>query len=492
MAGGVAGTRPSPASTGPTTAPATSPADANAGRTTVVRRGDIQLAIDFKGVFEPVQPFEVRLRTRKYHDDFIVMHAVAPGSKVAKGDVLLELDSDKIDLAIAAAENELEIARTNLAKAEQDVRLAQQADTLAMSNAKQHLVNAQTSLKRWDDIDSGITMLMYDLYSKFIDFDIEMLSDRLDQLHKMYQSEDLTNQTADIVMKEATRELALYKILGKIDHNVTDRYAQFQAAIQREEMSEVIDQQTVGVAQLGATQTQGHALRDTTLVTARSAAAEATKNLDQLKRDREMFSIVSGIDGVVVYGNFEHKSWHPLEPHKLAAGEKVAADQILMTVYRPGDLRLAVECPEEQLSFLSPGVKVHVTPVAAPATDLEGVCGPLPVVGEPMGHQQIFNLNFELPSVDARFAPGYWADVNLDAGRRENVLMVPATAIWRDKVWIAKPVVGVKAGTEGSLLEEPRTVVIGASNGQQVEIKSGLVEGDVILTQAKRPLGNMQ
>ena len=67
-----------------------------------------------------------------------------------------------------------------------------------------------------------------------------------------------------------------------------------------------------------------------------------------------------------------------------------------------------------------------------------------------------------------------------DAGVRQDVLLVPVSAVWRDKVWISKA---------GSAAEEPRSVVIGASDGRNVEIKSGLTEGESVLTQAVRPAG---
>ena len=191
--------------------PATAPSSTDAGAATVVRRGNLNLSLDFKGVFEPVQPFEVRLNPRRYHDDFIVTHVVAPGTKVSKGDVLLELDTDKIDTAIAAARNDLDIAQANLAKAEADVRLGQQADALSMSTAKEQLVDSQTTLKRWDDIDSSIALLASSMASRISDYYVESDADELSELKKMYKSEDLTNETADIVMKRAIRVLDLQK-----------------------------------------------------------------------------------------------------------------------------------------------------------------------------------------------------------------------------------------------------------------------------------------
>jgi len=466
----------------PSTAPTTnvSAPQANAGPTTVVRRGDLRLDLDFKGIFEPAEPFEVRLNPRLYHDELIVKHAIANGTKVGRGDVLLELETDKIDAAIAAAANDLRIAKANLAKAQADVTLGQQSDGVAMSDAKQQLVDAQTELKRWDDFDGQIQSLMRSMSARIADFYVESDQDELNELRKMYKSEDLTNETADIVMKRAMRTLDLETQISKINHGELDRYSQFESGVQREQMSNGVNIQTVGVAQLGASQTQGHELRQTSLVAARAAADEAQKHLDLLKRDRGFFTVTSAIDGVAVYGKFDHQAWHPIEPDALAPGEKAQADQVLLTVYSPGKLRLALQCPENEVGYFEPGTKVGVAPVAAPGLSYDGICQPPPVVTEAQGPQQIFNVVVDLPSVDPRLAPGFSADVNLNAGVRKGVLLAPATAVWQSKVWTTPP---------GSSVEEARRVVTGASDGQEIEIVSGLAEGDTVLTQAKRPAG---
>ncbi|MGD0766990.1 MAG: hypothetical protein ABSB42_02075 [Tepidisphaeraceae bacterium] len=466
----------------PSTAPTTnvSAGQANAGKTTVVRRGDLRLDLDFKGVFEPAGPFAVRLNPRLFHDELIIKHAIADGTKVSRGDVLLELETDKIDAAIAAAANDLRIAQANLTKAQADANLDQQSDGVAMADAKEQLVDAQTELKRWDDVDGQILSLMRSMNARTADFRVESAQDELNELRKMYKSEDLTNETADIVMKRAVRELDLETQFSKVNHGELDRYTQFEAPVQREQMSNNVNVQTVGIAQLGASQTQARELRQTSLVAARAAADETQKHLDLLKRDRGFFTVSSAIDGVVVYGNFDHQAWHAIEPDVLAPGQKAQADQVLLTVYSPGKLRLAAQCPENEVGYFRPGTKVSVAPVAMPDLTYDGICEPPPVVTEAQGPQQIFNVVVDLPTVDPRLAPGFSADVNLSAGLHKGVLLVPATAVWRGKVWTSPP---------GSNEEEARRVVTGASDGQDVEIKSGLAEGDTVLTQAKRPGG---
>jgi HlyD family secretion protein len=459
--------------TAPTTAPSTAPAEAeNSAPTTTVKRGDLNLALDFKGVFEPVQPFEVRLNPRRYHDEFIVTHVVEPGTKVSKGDVLLQLDTDKIDTAIAAAQNDLNIAQANLAKAQADLRLGKQSDALAMSSVKQNLVDSQTSLKRWDEVDGPNTQLANSMGSRISDFEVESATDELNELKKMYKSEDLTSETADIVMKRAIRVLDLQKLINKTNHTSYDRFQDFEFPIVRRQMSDGVDQQTIGVDQLNAAQVQGADLRQAAVVTAQAAKDEAQKNLDELKRDRELFSISSGVDGVVVYGSFKHKAWTPIDPDQLSPGEKVQPSQILLTVYQPGRLNLTTECPEDQLTYFTAGTKVTVTPQSLPDLTYGGACHAPPAVAD---SGQVFNIRVDLPTVDNRLAPGYAANVNLNAGKRADVLLVPTTAVWRNKVWVTTP---------NSKTPEPRLVTVGATDGKNIEIKSGLTEGDTVLTQA--------
>jgi multidrug resistance efflux pump len=473
------------ATTAPSTAPSTFPsAPSPPAGASAVRRGDLILSLDLDGTFEPADAFTVRPHVRRFQGDFIIKKAVAPNTKVARGDSLLELATDDIDVQIAAAQNELKIAQANLTKAQADLKLGQQGDDLAMSIATSSMTNAQNELKRWDAIDGPVVLLASGIESRIADYQVESATDELDQLHKMYKSEDLTSQTADIVIKRAMRVLEIYKVMTQVAHAARDRFAQFEAAIRRQQLSWGASQQAQGVDQLEAAQAQGRVLRQTALVTAQAAADDAARRLAELTRDRQAFDIASPIDGVVVYGAFAHKVWQEVEPERLAAGEKVAADQVVMTVYTPGKLRLIAECPETQVALLSAGAKLKVTPTALSDLSYDATCEAMPTIGQMKGPQQMFDVAADLPALDERLAPGFLADVTFDAGTLHHVLLVPASAVWKGCVWVVPP--GEKNPAETA---QKRRIVVGRSDGQDVEIKSGLDEGELVLTQAKRPQG---
>ena len=87
------------------------------GSRTEVRRGDLTLSLDLDGTFVPQGAAEIRIRPKEFSGDLIVAKTSANGAKVAKGDVLLELDTKKIDRQIAAAKNDLSVALANLTSA---------------------------------------------------------------------------------------------------------------------------------------------------------------------------------------------------------------------------------------------------------------------------------------------------------------------------------------------------------------------------------------
>jgi HlyD family secretion protein len=457
------------------TAPSTSPSSESNTATTIVRRGTLDLSLDFDGTFVPRQPFVVRVNPRQFHGDsgsgLIIQQAAAPGAAMKKGDLLLGLETDEIDRQIASAQNDLTIAQANLAKAQSDVLLGAQSDDLAMADAQHAGADADTALKRWDEKDLATFLTSKELDTAQSDYYVEAQADELDQLRKMYKSEDLTSETADIVVKRAVRMLHIYTLGQEIMQAVQQRAKEFETGVMREALASTAAQTTLAVTQLDARQTQDRSLRDTALVSAQQAVDVANKKLSELKADREKFTIVAPSDGVVVYGSFTSDAWTQIDPDQLAAGEKIQPDTIVMTLITPGDVLLHLQCPENNLAQLAPGSKVTIRPAALPGVAYEGTCRSPEPIGHLKGSQQTFDVPVDLPPVDSRLLPGFAADVNFDGGKLENVLLVPVAAVSHSKVWVNP--------------SDPRAIVVqtGASDGRDVVILSGLNEGDVILSQ---------
>ncbi len=458
---------------GLTTAPA-APSTAPAADTTVVHRGTLLLSFDADGVFEPIDPFEVRFTLRHYSGDLTVRKAVSPDATVAKGDVLLALDTDPVDRQIAAAESACAVARANLTKADADVTLGDKADAIAMDQAKQAWTDADAGLKRWDQTDGPAAVLAGGLEAKQAGEAVDNAADELAQLRQMYKSEDLTSQTADIVLKRAVRSLDLAKATNEIYRAAADRATTYDPAVHRHGLTAAVAAQASAVDQLQAAQAQSRVARAAALIAARAAADAADRDLADLKRDRAAFTVTSPIDGVVVFGSFEHRAWQPVDPKKLAVDQKVQPDTVLMTVYQPGKLRAIAACPESKLTLLPVGTRVTVSPLAVPGAAYDGTSGPPCPFASGDKDSATVDIPVALQTVDRRLVPGYLATVAVNVPPADGLLLVPATAVWHGRAIVH---------ADGK--DDPRSVALGRTDGKQVEVCSGLKEGDVVLTQGK-------
>lgn len=463
--------QPATAATNPTTNPA------GDGKTTAVKRGDINVCQDVDGVFAPVDPFEVRLKLKKFASPLIIVQTIASNSAVHQGDVLITLETRDIDIQIAAAENELKNAHANLVKLKADGQIADKSETLAQDNATMEIETAKKTLRRWDEKDSAMANLEVSMMTRIGDFYVENATDELDQLKKMYKSEDLTNQTADIVLKRAVHMLDLEKLMAQISHNQTDHTTELVLPTERQQLITTAEESQLSLASLQTAQAQQKVVRETGLAAAQAAVDAAQRTLDELHADREKLTVKSTIDGIVIYGAFANKAWAPVDPEHYAAGEKVQAEQTLLTVFTPGKLRLLVDWPEAHASLLGKGTKVKVQPAARPDISYDGTVASIPVIGQ----AHALEAKIDLPPVDEHLAPGYAATVLFDGGMLHNVLLAPATAVWHNKVWIVH-----NGDVDHS---EPRIVSVGYSDGTQTDILSGVHEGDTLLTQAKHPGG---
>ncbi len=456
--------------TGPTTSPVAVPADC-----TVVRPSTLSLSFDADGVFEPVAPFKVRFALRQYDGSLVVRRAVADGATVAKGDLLLAIDTDPIDRQIAAAASAVEVARAGVTKAESDVALGEKADALAMDTAKQSAADAEAGLKRYDQTDAPNAVVAAGLPAKEVDAALDDATDELDQLRQMYKSEDLSNQTADIVLKRAVRQQDVYRTMDRVAKVLADRATTYEPAVRRHAMGAGVAAEAQSVDALAASQAVARVRRAAALTAARAAAADADRARAELDRDRAALTVTSPVDGVVVYGSFADKAWQPLAPDRLAADQKVQSNQTLMTVYQPGRLAVMTACGEARLRLMSPGTPVTVRAAVVPEASYAGTCGTTVDLPASARRDATVDVPVTLPAVDPRIVPGMFAAVEVDAPPAAGVLTVPATAVFHGRVCVR--------ASDGTVAVRP--VTLGQAVNGKDEVRAGLHDGDVVLTTYK-------
>lgn len=455
------------------TKPASQPSSQPSAPVHLVKPGKLSFTVQGEGSFVADEPFEARLKFNTHSGPLTIVSAAANRATVKKGDTILEIDPFYINKEVAAAENELAVAKAGLTKAESDSDLGEKADALAMRIQQNETKNAEAAVRWWEKVDGPHMLELTELQVRLSRANVEDQQDELDQLRKMYKGEELTTQTADIVVKRALRQLDIGKVSLKMAEERGEKTENHTYPISKQAVVDALDQSKQRLSMLQATQAQAAVLRKAALSTARLSLSTSEKKLADLKKDQELFAIKAPSDGVVLYGYSSGGSWTGGDPKTMKPGEKLTSGQTVMTLFKPGDLKVEMTLQESQSAWVTEAARAEVKPVAFPELNYDGKCSaPGPKAG---AAGLTFATSIGVGAVDARVLPGMKANVRITGADVDGVLLVPVSAVSNNKVWVRK---------DGQEVE--REVVTGRSDGKMIEIRKGVTDGEEVLREAKK------
>lgn len=202
---------------------------------------------------------------------------------------------------------------------------------------------------------------------------------------------------------------------------------------------------------------------ETQVAAARSAIATAETQVDQARKaltDTVIRAPFSGYiaERVADMGEF-------VTPN--APNTKVA------TIVRTSTLRLKIDVPEQSIGKVATGQGISLQVSAYPDRNFSGtVVRVLPSLN---AAARTLTVEAEVPNGEGLLKPGQFATVRITQSKAENAVLVPAAAVRTEgdlsRVFIVK---------DGAAREQ--LVQTGILEGDMLQIKQGVAEGDVIAT----------
>ena len=459
----------------PATKPvATQPLATTSVSTTKVKRGELPVKFESSGYFEAADPTEIRLRLKAYVGDLTISAIAGNGSAVKKGDVLLEIDPIPLNRQLAVAENDLVAAKANLDKSEADFKLSEASEALVLKTQQNAVADAENGVTWWEQVDGPQMLKGWDLQVKQFKDNVDDRADELDQLKKMYKTEELTSATADIVVKRAVRGLEQGQIQLDMEKDRVKKNKTTYYPVSKRAVTDALKRAKQALASLEIAQVHVRSQWKTILFTSRTAVGTATQKVTELKGDLEKLTVVAPMDGVIWYGQMTMGNWQGGDAKTLRIGEKVAVQQTLMMQNAPGKMRVMADLTEGKYFSVPMGTKATITPAAFPEMRIEGKCDATPRTAAVTPAGPVYPMAITVGDVDVRLIPGMKATIQIEVPPLVNVLLVPNSAVANGFVWVRE-----------NGVEKKKAVVGGHSDGKSTEIVSGLNEGDEILTQGK-------
>lgn len=439
--------------------------------TVKVEKSPIKVETSFKGVFEATDMAEVMVKPEVWQS-LPVLKAVEAGTKVKEGDVLIEFDPEKIDKAIKEQETDQKMAEISMKIAELDVPLTEKSFPLDMAAAERQIKHAREDFEKWlRDKQLSIDSANFSLKSS--ENSLENAKEELKQLEKMYRSKDLTEETEEIILKRQRFQVEAAEHFLRLSKNRRDQTINVDLPRREREMRDNMERAELNWAKAKEAMPMSFEQKKLAFEKAKYDRSKAKEKYENLKKDRQLFTVKAPAAGVVYYGKCVQGNWTG-SPMKLQKGGTVMGEEVFMTIIKPGALFVRGSVDEKDCKAINPGNPCKYSVPAFPDAKLSGTIekiAPVPVGGN-------YEVKAKVDSNGVGIIPGMTCMVKVTTYENKEALTVPAGVVFTDENDDEKPYVYKVVGAGKP---EKVFVKVGKKSGGKAEILSGLSEGDEVL-----------
>jgi hypothetical protein len=327
--------------------------------------------IKVAGTFEAIRQIEVSA-DNDLLAELTIERALPFGTKVTKGQTLVWFETKKLDQKIETAETDLKLAALALEADEFDYQQFLRQQSLDKTKAKQTREIAQQEFDNYQKIDRERTIKQAKFSLESAEFFLESATEEFRQLEQMYQEDDLTEESEEIVLRRAKR--AMKSAAFSLERTKIQTERTLKQSVPRSDASE---QETLTRAIMAYEKSMQsieneRRKRDLELQRKKSKFKEQEESFEKMTEERKKVVLKSEIDGLFLHGKLT-RSKLPAKPVELKKGVSASGKQVLGTVVDPAKLRIRVDLPEQQFHVVRPGISCKVVPKGMPSVTLDGV-----------------------------------------------------------------------------------------------------------------------
>ncbi|HEV3436609.1 MAG TPA: HlyD family efflux transporter periplasmic adaptor subunit, partial [Gemmata sp.] len=391
-------------------------------------------------------------------------------------DILVEFEADKLDREIRDARQERDLAQLAIRQAEQELPILEKQTPLDLAAAEREFKQAVEDMKRFVETDRKMFIQSAEFSLKSASFNSEYAKDELKQLQKMYRDKDLTEETEQMILKRykhSVESADLSLTFAKIE---TEHTLKVELPRREQAVKSAVEKAELSLAKARDVHPLVLQQKKLALAHLKYDEGKAKEHLAELEIDRTALTVKAPVDGLAYHGRFVGGQWMipagPQGPALHGVGPINPGD-VFLTVVSPGKLVVRADVEEKELSGLKPGLTGRLTPTAFP--DKKVPCELVRVAGVP--HESKFEVRIKLDGKADGLVPGMTCSVRIVTAKKKAALTVPSSAVFED---VTEDIHYVYRPTKGGK-NEKKTVTVGITSGDRIEILEGLAEGDEIL-----------
>ena len=211
-----------------------------------VKAEHFKVEVSLKGIMVARDTTEIVLRPEAW-SEFKIEEIVPHGSEVHEGQVLVRFDSRKLQEAIAALELELHLSDLAIRRAEEELPRLEKMLDLKLSDTQRNAERAREDYDRFKKLEQQFFEKMVDYTVKGSEFQLDYVLEELQQLEKMYEADDLTEETEEIILKRQRNSVDLARFNVEDAEFYRDRVLKIMLPRMESQLQDNIDNHQIGL-----------------------------------------------------------------------------------------------------------------------------------------------------------------------------------------------------------------------------------------------------
>ncbi len=442
-----------------------------------VKKEDLTVYKKLTGVVESKAMAPVKANMKSFKT-LIVDSWIPEGTVVKDGDVVLQFKKDDYQRSLESSAIALKLAKLDLEDAKVAAEQVNKTFSMDKEKLERQLKHARDDYEHYKKVTVPQRNEMLEYSLKQSEWSLENATEELNQLKKMYNEDELTEESEKIVLKRAERSVNSAKMWLKREKIRYDRAKKVLHDRQDQDKKEEINR--LEISQAAAKVQLPYKVERSRIALEKSTTAYKKQLEDhgKLKVDGEQLSLKAPASGIVYYGKCTRGKWvgpTGTPSRNIEKGKTLAAGKTLFTIVDPDRLQLRIALDELSYGQLKVGMTGTAIPNAMPNKKIKVTISKISRV--PLGDGKfdcVADLVFE--NNGQKLLPGMNCNVVFLAQEAKDAMTLPKSVVFSDDEGLTHYVY-----VSGDDKPTRKTVTTGITSGDRIEIKSGLNAGDKVL-----------
>ena len=439
----------------------------------------IRNTITLKGFIEDPDAIPISIDTQNWADLRVNIPPIH-GKEVKKGEIIMELDMQKIRTQLQFLNHDLNILDINKEILQAEIKLAEELAPLEKAELDRFEKYVKEDYNRFKEIYLPFDKRSAAMSLKTSEQYLAYAAEELNQLKKMYEADDLTEETEEIILQRAQYQYERAKFSHEAAKIRNEETLQVQlprgktatdSNFNREKLS-LQTLRKIKPAELNRKKLEGKKMIE--------ERKQFAINKEKIAMDlKKMHPIKSPSHGLLFWGTFDRGKWSggATLKAKLRKGGTIKAYEDFITICPSKRLRARLNLPEKNLHQVKVGNEAELSLASA---DDSKMPTSIKAISKSPVMPGIFDLSADilLPKGFIPPVPGSACTLECVTYYREDAITLPSSVIHTEENDSESNFIYI-VNKNGKNLK--KAIEVGRKSGDSVEILSGVRVGMKVL-----------